>query len=168
MGYVAGEMNDVVLIVGGEGPEEARLRELSTRIGVSDRVIFAGFIPQEELPHYYSLADLFVFHSLYETFGIALAQALASGTPVVSVNCTAIPELVEDGVNGVLVPPNGPRQLAAGIVHLLEDTALRETYGKRAREKALAKFNWDTIAQHYEKVLQDAISASGLPRGAIR
>jgi glycosyltransferase involved in cell wall biosynthesis len=168
MGYVAGEMNDVVLIVGGEGPEEARLRELSTRIGVSDRVIFAGFIPQEELPHYYSLADLFVFHSLYETFGIVLAQALASGTPVVSVNCTAIPELVEDGVDGVLVPPNGPRQLALGIMHLLKDAPLREIYGKRAREKALAKFNWDTIAQHYKKVLQNAVSTSGLPRGAIR
>jgi glycosyltransferase involved in cell wall biosynthesis len=164
MGYVAGQMNDVVLIVGGEGPEEARLKELSACIGVSERIIFTGFIPQEELPYYYSLADLFVFHSLYETFGIVLAQALASGTPVVSVNCTAIPELVGDGVNGILVPPNEPRQLAAGIARLLKDAALREIYGKRAREKALAKFNWDTIAQRYEKVLQDVVSASSPTR----
>jgi glycosyltransferase involved in cell wall biosynthesis len=163
MRYVSRKMNDVVLIVGGEGPEETRLKELSARIGVSERVIFAGFIPQEELPHYYGLADLFVFHSLYETFGIALAQALTSGMPVVSVNCTAIPELVEDGVNGILIPPNEPHQLAAGIMRLLEDATLRETYGKRAREKALAKFNWDTVAWHYEKVLQAAASASGLP-----
>lgn len=142
------------LVVGGTGPSMQGLQALTVRLGIEGSVLFTGYISDEELPRYYAMADVFVFHSAYETFGIVLAEAMAAGKPIVSVNHTAIPDVVSDRNTGVLVPPFDPRAMAHAITELIDDPAERARLGANARlwvEKNLA---WDRIAGRYEEVLE--------------
>ncbi len=148
----------VLLVIGGRGGEEPYLRNLSRELGIEDHVIFTGYIPGKELPHYFAMADIFVFHSTYETFGLVLAQAMAAGKPIVSVRTTAVPEIVEDGANGILVEPLNPQAFAEAVLTLAADGDLREKMGQSGRDRAVQKFDWDHIAAQYETVLMDTAS----------
>jgi len=122
-----------------------RLREL----GLEDRVIFTGYVPDEDLPAIYSAADLFVFPSLYEGFGLPVLEAMACGTPVVCSNTSSLPEVAGDAA--ILVDPTDVRALAGAMERVLTDEHLRaEIYAKglgRARQ-----FTWAKAAQETLKV----------------
>jgi glycosyltransferase involved in cell wall biosynthesis len=124
---------------------------------MADRVRFVGFIPNEELPRWYREADLLVLPSVYETFGIPLIEAMASGTPVLATRTGGIPEVVEDGRTGVLVEPGSLEELAHGMRRLISDDALLRRMGKEARTRVVEKFSWDktvsTLMQYYNEVL---------------
>ena len=95
------------LVVGGDensGPEIARLQGVAAGLGVGDRVTFAGAVSQDELPAYYSAADVCVLPSYYESFGLAALESLACGTPVVASRVGGPMSFIVDGVNGHLVP----------------------------------------------------------------
>ncbi len=143
-----------VLVIGGTGPEKARLTSLARTLGLQQSVLFAGYVDSADLPSYYAMCDLFVFHSTYETFGIVLAEAMAAGKAIVSVSSTAIPEVVQDGVTGMLVPPLNPEAMANGIVHLLDSPQKRAQLGLCARSWAEQHFDWNSIASQYEAVLE--------------
>jgi phosphatidylinositol alpha-1,6-mannosyltransferase len=145
-----------VLLVGGKGAALEGLKSLAERLGVAGSVRFAGYIPETELPAHYAAADVFVFHSTYETFGVVLAEAMASGKPVVSVSSTAIPEVVADGQTGLLAPPLDPDALADKVCVLLDSPPERERLGRNAREWAERNLGWDTIAGRYEAALERA------------
>jgi len=104
-----------------------------------DRVIERGYVMDDELPHYYSLADIFVFPSLLEGFGLPLAEALACGTPVVSTKVGATSEVV--GPGGRLVPPRDPQALAAALCELADDANLRREIGDRGRDWVRKRFD---------------------------
>lgn len=146
------------LIIGGKGAAVPQLGNLAAQLGVAGRVIFAGYIPDDEIPVYHTAADLFVFHSTYETFGIVLAEAMNYGKAVVSVANTAISEVVNEGETGLLVPTLDHVALAKAVLRLLKDRALREEMGKQGRKKARTLFRWDSIADKYKHVLESAIS----------
>jgi len=143
---------DAYLVIGGKGIEKDRLMQLSRELGVSSRVIFTGYIPERELPFYYAMADLFVFHSTFETLGLVLLQAMASGKAVVSVNSTAIPEVIDSGKNGLLVEPLKPEKFADAVLSLLKNSKQMERYGVNSREKVEKEFNWDSISNRYEEI----------------
>jgi len=147
---------DAYLVIGGKGSEMESLVGLSKELSVDSRVIFTGYIKEEELPLFYAMADLFVFHSTYETLGLVLIEAMASGKPIVSVRSTAIPEVVEDGVNGILVEPLNPSELAKAIIFLLKNPEKMKEMGKASREIALRKFSLEEVARRYEMVLLSA------------
>jgi glycosyltransferase involved in cell wall biosynthesis len=147
---------DAYLVIGGKGSEMESLVGLSKELSVDSRVIFTGYIKEEELPLFYAMADLFVFHSTYETLGLVLIEAMASGKPIVSVRSTAIPEVVEDGVNGILVEPLNPSELAEAIIFLLKNPEKMKEMGKASREIALRKFSLEEVARRYEMVLLSA------------
>jgi len=147
---------ETVLIVGGSGPERPRLEMLVQELGLGDQVRFTGYIPDAELPHYFALADVFVFHSVYETFGMVVIQAMAAGKPIVTVSSTAIPEVVDDNITGVLVQPLNPEALSEAVLALIRDPDRRSQLGKNARVKAVDQFAWDDIARQYEMVLKTA------------
>ena len=147
---------NIRLVIGGKGEDLSRLKECVNELGLADHVIFAGFVPKEQLPAFYGLADLFVFHSTYETFGMVLVEAMSYGKCVVSVNSTAIPSVVSHGETGWLVPPMEPTAMAAAINRLLEDDELRRVIERQGRERAESSFDWDYIAEAYEKVLHEA------------
>ncbi len=93
---------DLRLLVVGKGPAEVDCRDLARRLGISDKVVFAGFLPAEELPVAYASSDAFVIASAFETQGLVVLEALASGLPVIGARYRAIPEFVHEGKNGCL------------------------------------------------------------------
>jgi glycosyltransferase involved in cell wall biosynthesis len=146
---------EAYLVIGGKGPEVNGLRRLAADLEITSRVFFTGYIKEEELPLHFAMADIFVFHSTYETFGLVLVQALAAGKPVVSVRSTAIPELLEDGREGKLVAPLDPADLAGTILSLLGDDEALKRFSAAARQKAIERFSWEVIARRYEKIFSD-------------
>jgi glycosyltransferase involved in cell wall biosynthesis len=146
---------EAVLLVAGTGSEEVYLKRLSEELGLKDRVIFCGFVDEDELKDFFAAADLFVFNSLYETFGIVLAQAMANGVPIVSVCCTAVPGVVDKA--GILVPPGDQDGFQDAILELLNDPRKRKILGARGRKRAESLFDWDTIAVTYESVFRKAM-----------
>jgi len=154
MKYLSFQISDAVLIIGGKGPEEKNLRMLSKKLGLEDKIIFAGYIPEEELPQYFAACDIFVFHSTFETFGVVFPQAFASGKPVVSVNSTAIPETVIEGETGLLSEPLNPVDIAQKIMKLHKNDKLYEKLSKNVREISVKKYDWDKITFQYEEVFK--------------
>lgn len=127
------------LVVIGEGPTRRRLERLAGELGIADRVRFTGGIPQSEVADWYRRADLFVLASVVvrrsgrqDVIPNVLAEAMASGVPVVATNVSGIPELVEDGRTGRLVPPNDPQELARAIDELLSDEEKRRALARAA------------------------------------
>ncbi len=147
---------DCVLVIAGGGKDRERLEALASELGLEGRVHILGFTSEEDLNAWWQLAHIFVFHSYYETFGLVAAEAMSAGKPVVSVNSTAIPEVVEHGRTGLLVPPGNPVAFAGAVRQLIDDPALRDTLADAGREKATREFSWDTIANQYETVFEHA------------
>jgi glycosyltransferase involved in cell wall biosynthesis len=148
---------DVVLVIGGKGPEEHYLRALVDELQLSDRVIFAGFISEAELPAYFAAADLFVFSSASETFGIVLAQALSSGTPIAALDSTCVAEVVTDEQNGKIVKTEDPALFARTIGDLFDNDDRYRTLCENARVTAVEVYNWDIISRKYENLLEELI-----------
>lgn len=90
------------LLVGGTGPAEQEYKAMAVKLGIADRVVFAGFMPAEELPVAYASSDALIIASAFETQGLVVLEALASGTPVIGARYRAIPEFVREGWNGCL------------------------------------------------------------------
>jgi glycosyltransferase involved in cell wall biosynthesis len=102
-------------------------------------------------------ADIFVFPSLYEGFGLPPLEAMACGLPVVASNVCAIPEAVDNGLNGILVQPGSVRDLSEAICCLLGDLNLRKKIGDNAIKTVLERFDWNVngikIVEVYQKIL---------------
>lgn len=125
----------VSLLLVGDGPEEARLREICTERGICN-VIFAGFKQKSELPPYYALADVFVFPTLGDPYGLVVDEAMACSLPIISTSAAGeILERVEEGVNGYIVPPEDAAALAERMLHLARSARLRTRMGHISAEK---------------------------------
>jgi glycosyltransferase involved in cell wall biosynthesis len=119
-------------------------RPIVQELGIEERVVFTGWVPEEDKPALYRGARALVFPSLYEGFGLPPLEALACGTPVIASNRGSLPEIVGDG--GLLLEPDDVEGLAAAMQKLLNDDTLREDL----REKGLAhaaKFSWEKTAR---------------------
>jgi phosphatidylinositol alpha-1,6-mannosyltransferase len=119
---------------------------------VRHAVAFLGFVPDEELPALYNAADLYVgvsrYHDLLaEGFGISLVEASASGIAVVGGRSGGVPDAVRDGETGMLVDPEDPAAVAAGIIGLLGDEALRRRMGAAGRRAVESFYNWDRVSR---------------------
>jgi glycosyltransferase involved in cell wall biosynthesis len=154
LGVCHGTGDRATLVIGGTGPEGARLRALSAKLGLERHVRFAGYIPRAELGSYFLACDVFAFHSTYETFGLTVAQAMSYGRPVVTVRNTALPEVLGDA--GVLVETGDAAALGDAVARLLADGPLRSRLGAAGRARAERLFNWDRVAEQYEAVLAGA------------
>ena len=97
---------------------------------VRDRILLAGRLPTNEVDAWLQKADVFVAPSLYESFGLVFLEAMRWGTPVVGTTAGAIPEIIEDGRSGLLVPPSNPQALAHAMVRLLRDRAFSQRLGE--------------------------------------
>jgi glycosyltransferase involved in cell wall biosynthesis len=127
---------DAHFLVVGQGDARERLEALASKLGLDNAVTFTGF--REDAVRIASAFDLFAMSSLHEGLSIALIEAMALGKPVVVTRVGGLPEVVEDGKDGILVPPSDPRTLAARITELFGDPALRERLGQAARLRARA------------------------------
>jgi glycosyltransferase involved in cell wall biosynthesis len=141
----------------GSGPDEHRLKDLALRLGVSDEVIFAGSVDRATIPGRYRDADIFALAPWEEAFGNVFAEALASGLPIVGSTVGGIPEVVEHGKNGFLVPPREPRALAAAIRHLADHPEIRADIGRWNRIQAEANLSWTRVTTRYLSVYNGAL-----------
>lgn len=142
----------VLLVVGG-GPATAHLQELTGQLGLRDRVIFTGFVPDEDLPQYYAGADTLVLASKFETQGLVVLEAMACGLPVAGIRYRALTDIIEDGVSGHLFE-GGPESCAEAMVKCLQEgEAMREN----ARERAL-QFSVESSALLMEAAYEQARS----------
>ena len=133
----------------GTGPDEHSLRELAATFGLDGLVKFSGSLDRASVARRYRDADLFTLASVEEAFGNVFAEAMASGLPIVGSNIGGIPDLVEHGRNGLLVPPRDPLALGAAIRQLGENPVLRAEMGRRNRAHAEASLSWDRIGTRY-------------------
>lgn len=144
--------NNFRLLIGGDGPKKEALKQLVPR-NIDDRVDFLGFLPKKDQPPYYSVADLFVLPSKEDGWGMVIAEALASGTPVVSTTgVLSTYELIDEGYNGFLVKPNDVSSLSEAIIKGFRLAELAD--GKticRASKICHSKY----VARQFEKVLRE-------------
>jgi glycosyltransferase involved in cell wall biosynthesis/GT2 family glycosyltransferase len=125
------------------------------------RVVFHGFVPEEELRWHYQTCDLFVAPSLYESFGLIFHEAMQYGKPVIGCATGGVPEVVTHGVEGLLVAPDDPEALRRAMERLMGDEALRARMGQAGRERVVQKQNYRTMAAGLEQVYYLTIERSG-------
>lgn len=126
--------------------EEIYFDELNKFVGANNmgkQILFAGYLENEELEKAYKEADIFVLPTLKEGFGMVLIEAMAYGLPVIASNVGGIPEVVEHGKNGLLVPPKDPHKLAEAIKTLIEDNGLYERLSKNALNRCETMPQWE-------------------------
>jgi glycosyltransferase involved in cell wall biosynthesis len=147
---------DVALLVIGRGPRLAEHVRQASRLGLGQRVAFCDNVSDEDLPSYLRSADLFVFPSQnrLEGFGLAVVEAMASGLPVVIADMPGVREVIEPGVEGLLVEPLLPSGLAGRIRELLDDPARMQAMGRKARQRAESRYALPTVAAQLLKVYE--------------
>ena len=144
------------LILVGDGPRRGFLEQEAARLGIQDRVHFVGAMEDVRVP--LTLMDVFVFASRWpEAFGLSLIEAMAVGRPVVATRRGAVPEIIEHGRHGWLVPPEDPVALADAISRLLQDPALAAELGRRARQRVREKFHVDRMVDEVEAVYREVL-----------
>jgi glycosyltransferase involved in cell wall biosynthesis len=153
---------DLKVVVAGDGFERPDLIALAERLDIARDVTFLGWVPNSELPQYYRAAALSVIPSLEEGFGIPAAEAMGCETAVVASDAGGLPEVVEHGVTGLIVPRGDTSALAEAIGELLADPARRARMGRAGRERALRLFDWDRSAEQFEQIY------AGIGAGARR
>ncbi len=156
------ERQDLVLIVVGAGDMRSAYADQAHTLGLSDRVHFAGFVPDDRLPDYYRLADVTVLPSttMGEAFGLVLVESLASGTPVIASALPGVRTVVAPEEDGVLVSPGDVDQLARQLVRMASlPPERRRAMGLAGRRKVEARYAWTNIGAHllelYETVLAE-------------
>jgi D-inositol-3-phosphate glycosyltransferase len=151
-----------VAIIGGDpGAEQLdaemlRLQTIHRELDLRSLVTFLGAKDQEILPAYYAAADMVIMPSHYESFGMVGLEAMAMGTPVIASRVGGLVHLVQDGLNGYLVPPRTPEALAERILHLLTNEAHRQQLGLQAQRYA-QQFSWSQIVDRMLAVYEEAV-----------
>ncbi|MEM2943145.1 MAG: glycosyltransferase family 4 protein [Methanomassiliicoccales archaeon] len=149
--YLIKAMRDVdgKLIICGSGPQLKQLRSIAVRNDLQKKISFTGRISEESKNEFLAKCMLFVMPSLIESYGIAAAEAMSYGKPVIGTRVGGLPEVIGDG--GIIVRPRDPDALARSINLLIESDDLRKELGRKARERAEG-FSWDTIAEKVEGI----------------
>jgi len=149
-------MNDVELLIVGNGPEETALKTVSRSLGLETAVRFIDASP--DTPKFLAAMDVFVFPSVKEGLGIALLEALAAGRPCVASDIGGIGDVIRSGVSGLLVPVGDRDAVAGAVLKLLHDPELRRKMGERGRAVTKQKFSLDLMAEKvaalYKEVLK--------------
>jgi glycosyltransferase involved in cell wall biosynthesis len=146
---VKSRINDVKLVIVGDGHLKHYLINLTKRLNLEKDVIFAGFVNDEDLPKYYASCDIFASASVLEGFGLIFLEAMALGKPIVAFNLASIPEVVENA--GILVNEINHEKFADAIIELLSDEKLYQEKSENALKRAKL-FSWEKIAEQFIKI----------------
>lgn len=129
------------LTIVGDGPTRPALEALAARLGISAHVTFAGAVGQDEIARFYADADIFCLPSFAEGIPVVLMEAMAMEIPVIATRIAGIPELVGDGLSGLVVAPGRSDRIAEALQTLAEDADLRRAMGEAGRAKVIAEFD---------------------------
>lgn len=148
--------NAKVILV-GEGPMRPEIEQFVKRNQLEDRVMMLGM--REDVPEILAASDVFVLPSRWEGLPLVIIEAIFAGLPVVATRVGGISELVEEGVNGWLIPRSDPRAMAQALQRLTEDEFRRKQMGKAGREKALEQFTLERMVAQYRELYRDLLTS---------
>jgi phosphatidylinositol alpha-1,6-mannosyltransferase len=167
MSHILAEVPDAVYLIVGVGPEDEVLRTLARQLDLADKVIFAGAVPQTDLPYYYDLCDVFTMPCREivtpqrvdaEGFGIVFLEANACGKPVVAGRSGGASDAVVDSETGFLVDPLDVVDVAQATVRLLTDQSLAVRLGENGRRRVENELNWTRVGQAVRNVISEVIA----------
>ena len=161
---IAGQATDAQLYVVGNGPDLAEFKQQASASAFGDRIHFEGFQPNPQ--DYMAQADIFVLASHREPFGLVLSEARAAGCAIVASDVDGIPEALDRGKAGILVPPKDPQALASTLLGLLQNPQQVAEYQKRARTN-LERFTVERVAKETISIYADLLSQERLTGMAI-
>lgn len=146
--------NTKFILVGG-GELENKLKNLSRALRIDKNVILTG--PRRDMNRIYSIMDIFTLPSLWEPFGNVSLEAMAFGKPVIATDVGGIPEVVEDGVTGILIPPKDSGKLAEVIIYLLKNPEIAKKMGEAGRKRVQKYFTPERVGDEVEKVYEHLV-----------
>jgi len=148
--------DDFRLIIIGEGDLKQTYQTMVDSLGLGRKIIFAGFVPDDMLPKFYSISDMLVLPSIdrSEAFGIVSLEAMASGVPVIASDLPGVRSVVDKRKTGLLVKPGSADNLASMIDYLLKNPKIAKEYGQAGREKVLKNYTWDKIAYKLDNLIK--------------
>lgn len=149
---------DAKLIVAGRGGMIDELRAEVDALGIGNKVYFAGYVNGKDVAKMYKIADVSVFPSTYEPFGIVALEAMLAGTPVVVSDIGGLNEIVQHRENGMKSYAGNANSLADSILEILYDHQLAQNIVKNAKEKVISQYNWSKIAQDTHYIYQKTIN----------
>jgi len=148
----------------GEGPLEKALRKLVKELGLSERITFLGKLQRRLLGNYYQTADVTCIPSLSEPLGLVVLEALVSATPVVGSDVGGIPFIIENGKNGLIVPPGDPRSIADAIEKLNSNRQKLRVLTHSAASFFDSRFSWLGVGRQIGEILNDIVSSKSKDR----
>ncbi|MDX9893262.1 MAG: glycosyltransferase family 4 protein [Patescibacteria group bacterium] len=142
------------LVIVGEGDLKPQYQNLVGQLKLEFRVVFTGYVPNDDLPKYYNLADLVVLPSVdrSEAFGLCLVEAMSCGKPVVASDLAGVRSVVINEMNGLLAKPKDANNLASRINFFLANPALAQEYGRQGVNQTKLKYDWPIVAQKLDRL----------------
>lgn len=155
---------DVTYLIVGDGPYRAELERLAEALGVRDHVVFAGRADDAELASIYALADVFVMASRerreendVEGFGLVYLEAAGCGKPAIGGRSGGVPEAIQEGITGLLVDPEDPKDIARAITRTLTEPGLSSALGTAGAARVRREFTWSHVADRMQRVLTSVV-----------
>ena len=162
MPKILSHYNDAKLIIGGKGGMFDELRGQVDRMGLGNKVYFTGYLDSNKVRKMYKCADVAVFPSTYEPFGIVALEAMLAGVPTVVSDVGGLDEIIQHGENGMKCYAGNPNSIADSVLGFLFDQQLAQNCSKKAKQKVKELYNWEKIAQDthftYEKALCQTVA----------
>jgi glycogen(starch) synthase len=146
----------LMLVLAGDGPERSNLESKIQALGLNDRIKLLGQVERAQVGGLFSGCQFFVLPSRREPFGIVNLEAMAFGKAIVATRVGGVPEILTEGENALLVPPDDAAAMATAMTTLLQNTGLR-TAMETANQRKVLDFTWDKVCQQYLSVYQQAI-----------
>ncbi len=159
--HVSKEYPTARLVLVGDGPLRHELEDIASKLGISVSVEFVGEVGHNRVPSLLESSDLFVLPSLSEGMPLALLEAMCASMAVIASNIDGIPDVVEDGVTGLIVEPEDASSLSESIKRLLGDNKLRCKMGLAARARVMSKFTLDRVSEDTLQVYQKVYGVHG-------
>jgi len=141
---------DTYFIIVGEDHRGGELQRLAKNLGVEQSICFAGY--RKDVAAWLNRFDIFVLPSLSEGMPVSVLEAMFMKKPVIATSVGGVPEVIENGEDGLLVPPKNPEELADAIVHMITDSALRESIAMKGYEKVQKQYRVDVMIKRYQDV----------------
>lgn len=149
---------DIRLVIIGDGEERENLERLTEKLKIKDKIYFLGSIPNAK--YYIKNFQIFVIPSLFEILSISILEALSSKVPVVATRVGGTPEIIEDGICGILVPPKDSKGLALAIEKLIKDEKFREKMAEEGYKRFCEEFILEKMVIRTEKVYNELLNSS--------
>jgi glycosyltransferase involved in cell wall biosynthesis len=153
------EMPEATLTIAGDGPERSLCRSLSEESGLADSVSLPGVVSPEQIDSLIMGSRVVVLISEAEGLPVALLEGAACGRPLIGSHTGGITDIIDDGVNGFLVPVGDPGAVAQRLTQLLSDNTLADRLGQESRRLCQERFTWEAVVPQYEAVLQRVLAS---------